>query len=163
MRWLGICSSFFILAGLGTSVHAECFDPKGVCALMTKCVEDTEPRRVDDRTRIKDGANSGQGTVVWQGLEACTKDMDLVSSFQIATKSCTDANFVDVAKKAIANQCDQIAGRDKYYCAVVGNDNRLRRLGYFPPEGDCAGERKVNAVCSCPGNLQGQVYLERAP
>lgn len=145
-------TAFLLLFLMASAARSECADANAVCALSQKCIYDTEPQRIDDRTRIVQGIATGNGNLIWQGLEACTKDMSLVSDFQRSTAGCSDPDFVSAAAKGQSNQCANVR---RLYCASQESQGLVHR-GYMDA-GICTGQHVRGAICQC-GVFTGQVY-----
>lgn len=142
-----------------SAANAECRAPQKTCYRIQQCALDTEARRADDRARIRRGVAEGNGNLVWQGASACQNDLGQKSDFDLDSGGCSDNEYLQHGKLAVNGQCDQAQRKEVWYCGVKV-DRGYRPLGRMSISGgDCSGEAKVDALCSCPlGN--GQVYKQ---
>jgi hypothetical protein len=94
------------IGGVTSKAEAKCADPHYVCFAIQSCLYDTNPNRENDRRRIMEGADSGNGHLVWQGLEACQKDMGRFEVWRPSSAGCTDGEYAAKAR-AIKEQRPQ--------------------------------------------------------
>ena len=137
--------------------RAGCADPRATCAMMEACIYDGEPRRVDDRARIRQGVETGNGNLVWQGLDACQVDKNQKDGFDKASGGCSDADYLDLAKRVIMDQnaCNSLPKKAVWQC-VQNTAHGQRILGEIVPGGAC--QITTYPLCSCVG-AYGQVSL----
>ena len=106
MRFLKISVFFSSTVLLAHPVLADdnrCLDRFHACRDIGECLgPDTD---LNDIRRIKEGAASGNGHLVWEGADACWTNKGHHENWATNSRGCTDPDYAREARKAISNAC----------------------------------------------------------
>jgi hypothetical protein len=143
--------ALFFLTVLCSTLGAErsfaffCHAPADVCRHIQFCLDKLTDDNRTFRDRIIYGLKTQSGGAIWDGTEQCQgrfgQPSSDASSWQHASASCSDQEFVDQGHLAERKACDP---RVHWLCVRNGDGQYLGTLGL-----DCRGEFQNGSQCTC--------------
>jgi len=100
-----ILAALTLLPFLFGSAHAVCKHPQLACTAITECMTGVTPP--NDRKRIFDGMDQGNGQLIYDGTQACHNDGSFSTKMDDAFKACSNDEYVTIARGIIANKNDR--------------------------------------------------------